>query len=243
MSVVHDPDLELLAEYSEGLLDGTPEGSAVARRIATDERWAAAWAELPGALRAVRRDLTTLGPASSVPPEVAERLEAAVAEVRPRPVIRWSPRRRWLATVGIAAAVATVAGVPLFGSRDTGPRESVAAPLPARIGGARITSTGTDYAAEPRARALGIPDGSAATGVPAPVPAALARLTDSGVLRACLEAVRRFAAAGTPVSADFARFGSRPAVIVVLAGGTRVAVGPACGSAGPDVVARVAGPP
>jgi hypothetical protein len=243
VSVVREPDLGLLAEYSEGLLEGTPEGAAVARRIATDERWAAAWAELPGALRAVRRDLAGLGPASSVPPEVAERLEATVAELRPRTVVRWSSRRRWLTTVGIAAAVATVVGVPLIGSRDTAPQESVAAPLPARIGAARITSTGTDYAAKPQASALGIPEGSAPTGVPVPVPAELTRLTDRGVLRACLEAVRRFAAAGAPVSADFARYGSRPAVVVVLDGGVRVAVGPACSSAGPDVVARLAGPP
>ena len=71
------PDLDLLADYTAGVLAGTPEGAAVAARIAADPDWAELHAALVRADEAVRVDLTTL-PAAPIPADVAARLDAAL---------------------------------------------------------------------------------------------------------------------------------------------------------------------
>jgi hypothetical protein len=72
------PDLDLLADFTAGVLDGTPEGAAVAARIAEDPRWAELHAALVRADAAVSADLAAL-PALTMPADVASRLDAALA--------------------------------------------------------------------------------------------------------------------------------------------------------------------
>jgi hypothetical protein len=247
VSTVPEPDVGLLAEYAEGLLDGTPEGTTVAHRIATDDRWAAAWAGLPEALAAVRRDLGALGPPGPVPPEVTTRLEATVRRLRPA-------RRRWLVGAGLAAAAAAAGGIAVTGGLlATGggpPQSSAADSLPTRIGTTVVTSTGTDYAAPLGTYGFEDPGPAAASprastpsgGSPAPVPLALSRLLDSAALRACLESLHAFSPGESALSADFARLGTAPAVVIAFTDGTRVAVGPRCGRGGPDVLALLGTP-
>jgi len=71
-------DWDLLADHLGGALAGTPEGDRVARLIATDPAWAAAAAELAGALDAVAADLRAVGPPPPLPEAVSARLEAAL---------------------------------------------------------------------------------------------------------------------------------------------------------------------
>jgi hypothetical protein len=72
------PDLDLLADFAAGLLDGTPEGAAVAERVASDAAWTELYAALVGADEAVRADLAAV-PVPPLPVDVAERLDAALA--------------------------------------------------------------------------------------------------------------------------------------------------------------------
>lgn len=75
-----DVDLDLLADYVGGALEGTPEQARVARLIAEDPAWAQAHAELVVATDAVQADLAAWGRgAEPMPPEVVERLTAVLA--------------------------------------------------------------------------------------------------------------------------------------------------------------------
>jgi hypothetical protein len=74
-----DVDLDRLADFLSGALDGTPEADAVRRLLATDARWSRAYAALVDADAAVRADLSAYATHSPpLPPDVADRLDAAL---------------------------------------------------------------------------------------------------------------------------------------------------------------------
>jgi hypothetical protein len=73
-------DLDLLADYVGGALDGTAEEEAVARRIAEDPRWAQAYARLAQDSADVRLALASWrAEPVPMPPDVVERLSAGLA--------------------------------------------------------------------------------------------------------------------------------------------------------------------
>jgi hypothetical protein len=229
------PDLGLLAEYAEGLLDGTPAGDEVARRLGSDPAWARAYRALAVALPAVRADLAALADPGPLPAEVARRVEARLAS---------SPsRRRWRWAAGAAAAVAVVAGVgtgATWPSATVDPGTSGRATPPSRVGGTVVTYSGADAAT---AGVLGL-EASPRVAADGGVPPALSRLVAPTALVACLDAVERATSTGPPPSVDFGRYEGRPALVVVLAGGPgrTVVAGPACGLHGADLRARLDSP-
>lgn len=266
MSSDSRPDPGLLAEYAEGLLDGTPAGQAVRARLAVDPAWAATYAELTTALAAVRGDLAALGPAGPVPADVVARIDAALtvpaatapaADRGPGGVRPFRARGRVFALTGAAAAALVgVWVVTGLGGDGSAPPGRVP---PDRVGQTVVTSTGTDYAAAAgalRSSTADTPFGvaEAASASPAvrsaPVPAALARLTSPGALAACLDAVRHHAGPRAPAarSADFGRFAGVPALVVTQADAPSVpphliAVGPNCGAGGADLLPDPGGTP
>lgn len=85
-------DLDTLADYVEGLLAGTPEGAAVAARIAADPTWADAYQQLTGANQEVVGALRGLAD-PPLPDEVAAQLDRALAaehRITPTPTSRES---------------------------------------------------------------------------------------------------------------------------------------------------------
>lgn len=77
---MNQPDLDLLADYVGGALDGTPDAERVGERIRTDQEWAAAHADLVAAFAQV--DTALRGEAAAaepMPDDVWDRLEAAFA--------------------------------------------------------------------------------------------------------------------------------------------------------------------
>lgn len=81
-------DLDLLADYIGGALDGTPEAASVERLIGADPAWAHAYVEMSTAMESVRADLSALEAAGPerMPAGVALQLEAALAREAPRRV-------------------------------------------------------------------------------------------------------------------------------------------------------------
>ncbi|MEO3746283.1 hypothetical protein [Plantactinospora sp. B5E13] len=72
-------DLDLLADYVGGALDGTPDEAEVARLVTQAPDWAAAYAALTGGLDAVRLDLASLAsPPEPMPAVVVDHIEAAL---------------------------------------------------------------------------------------------------------------------------------------------------------------------
>ncbi|MGC9667017.1 hypothetical protein ACNTMW_10745 [Planosporangium sp. 12N6] len=146
-----DVDLDRLADYLGGALEGTPDETAVAHLVATDPAWTRAHAALVAADAAVRADLARLAAESEpVPTDVLARLDAALAT---EPIPTWpapagdgagsrhlsvlaggrsgarqpSRHRRWRTAVGVAAGIVAVglagtALVPQLGRHD--PRTS-----------------------------------------------------------------------------------------------------------------------
>jgi hypothetical protein len=129
--VTGDVDLDRLADYIGGALDGTPDEAAVAQLVATDPHWTRAHSALVAADAFVRADLAVLaGEPEPIPADVVVRLNAALAAEPPLPgpppvdrpahlsvlpggradPTRWPARRRWRAVVGVAAA-AVVLGI------------------------------------------------------------------------------------------------------------------------------------
>jgi anti-sigma factor RsiW len=118
-------DLDRLADYVSGALDGTPDAAAVADLVATDPRWTRAHAALVAADALVRADLAELADRPEpMPDDVMARLDAAFAAEPPltaavpdqKPplavlpggratAVPTVPRRRWRSVVGVAAAV------------------------------------------------------------------------------------------------------------------------------------------
>ncbi|MET8229213.1 hypothetical protein ABZS77_00835 [Micromonospora sp. NPDC005298] len=73
-------DDDLLADYLGGALDGTPQQAEIARLVDSDPAWAEAHARLESALTQVHADLAGWAePSPEMPPEVADRLVAALA--------------------------------------------------------------------------------------------------------------------------------------------------------------------
>jgi hypothetical protein len=121
---LNQPDLDLLADYVGGALDGTPDEDRVGERIRSDAEWARAYTELIAAFGSVSGDLHALGAESEpMPPDVWARLEAALsspqapAAAQPPAPVFTAPRdnrppsrsaarrRRWAAPVLAAVAV------------------------------------------------------------------------------------------------------------------------------------------
>ena len=75
-------ELEQLADYAEGLLDGTPDAETVAARIATDQEWADAYRQLTAVLPNLSAELAAL-PEIPLPPDVAAKLDRALAAAGP----------------------------------------------------------------------------------------------------------------------------------------------------------------
>lgn len=77
---LNQPDLDLLADYVGGALDGTPDEQRVGERIRTDAEWAQAYADLVAAFDTVSSDLQAFGSAPEpMPLDVWDRLEAALS--------------------------------------------------------------------------------------------------------------------------------------------------------------------
>ncbi|MBM0234634.1 hypothetical protein JNW91_24095, partial [Micromonospora sp. STR1_7] len=72
-------DDDLLADYLGGALDGTPQQAEVARLVDEDPAWAEARARLGAALTQVHADLADWADPPPMPPEVVDRLFAALA--------------------------------------------------------------------------------------------------------------------------------------------------------------------
>jgi hypothetical protein len=122
-------DLDLLADYVGGALDGTPEHVTVTDLVAHDPVWRSAHERLTAGMTAVGAQLSALGAASEpMPADLAERLEEAFRAATPAPRLepirgggaagqtsaRSSRRRwRWAMPVAAAAAVLAVAGIGL----------------------------------------------------------------------------------------------------------------------------------
>ncbi|GAA2587397.1 hypothetical protein GCM10010399_16720 [Dactylosporangium fulvum] len=125
MTAFSDADLDRLADFVGGALDGTPEADDVRRLVSTDVTWAEAYASLVTADAAVRDELRALGTeAQPVPPDVQQRLDAALATALTAPPAdavvvdlarareaRKRRRQRWLVGLGAAAAVLACAGI------------------------------------------------------------------------------------------------------------------------------------
>lgn len=120
-------DIDLLADYIGGALDGTPEHAAIADRIARDETWRAAYEALAGGMATVGTNLGALGAEPEpMPADVAERLDRAFTtstgprlvavggDERPARSVPATARarraRRWAMPVAVAAVVLAFAG-------------------------------------------------------------------------------------------------------------------------------------
>ncbi|GII22286.1 hypothetical protein [Planosporangium mesophilum] len=152
-----DVDLDRLADYIGGALDGTPDEARVAHLVATDPAWTRAHAALVAADAFVRADLAQLaGRSEPMPDDVVARLDAALA-AEPRPPVKAHlsvlpggletaarPRWRRRTVVGVAAAVLVLGlgtvslGPHLLGgagdASDNAAGTSATAPTPATGG-------------------------------------------------------------------------------------------------------------
>jgi hypothetical protein len=79
-------DIDLLADYVGGALDGTPDETVVAGLVADDPAWRAAYEVLTGGMAAIGADLRLLGAADEpMPAELSARLDTAFAALPPLP--------------------------------------------------------------------------------------------------------------------------------------------------------------
>jgi anti-sigma factor RsiW len=122
----HGIDMDLLADYVGGALDGTPEAATVERLIADDPAWAQEYARLSEAVQAVTADLRAYGTRPEpMPVDVVARVDAALNPV-PANVVALEPhraRRRWsrrAAPVAVAAGVLIVVGLGATLLQQTG---------------------------------------------------------------------------------------------------------------------------
>ncbi|MFI5913894.1 hypothetical protein [Dactylosporangium sp. NPDC051541] len=130
MTAFSEADLDQLADFVGGALDGTPEADTVRHLVSTEESWAEAYAMLVTADAAMRDELHAIEPAL-VPPDVAQRLDAALAAAvaappADAPVVdlarareaRKRRRMRWTAGLAAAAALLVCGGVGVQVLRD-----------------------------------------------------------------------------------------------------------------------------
>jgi hypothetical protein len=145
-------DLDLLADYVGGVLDGTPDETVVSRLISEDPEWSRAYAELAPAVETVRGSLAAWGAAAIVmPTDVTDRITAALSAADPvdlaTPVATGSiepgaPAEPTIPVDGDQAA----AGSPRVPSQPHAARHLVAVP------GGKRTTGGRDTAAAHRRR-------------------------------------------------------------------------------------------
>jgi len=116
-------DLDLLADYVGGALDGTPDHATVADLVARDPGWRTAHDALAAGMTAVGTQLSALGAAPDpMPADLAVRLEEAFRTEAPAPRLEPIPggapsraatarsrRRRWRWAVPVAAAAGVLA--------------------------------------------------------------------------------------------------------------------------------------
>jgi hypothetical protein len=183
-------DLDRLADFVGGALDGTPDADAVRHLITTDSGWAEAYTALMSADELVRGHLNALGSEfPAVPSDVGARLDAALAAAAP-PRLKVVPqerdelaerrarRRRWSVGLATAAAVlvcgsvgiAVLRNAPYSSNSSTSSADQAggaAAPpkaaAPAPSGGPAIYSSGRDYTPD-SLRSLSLPSGLGAAG-------------------------------------------------------------------------------
>ncbi|GAB4056399.1 hypothetical protein [Catellatospora paridis] len=129
-------DLDLLADYVGGALDGTPEHDRIARLVADDPAWRSAADDLRSALLLVDADLAALAAvAEPMPDDIAARFDALLASPEfaaspaPPPRVAVGERtldrdargarparrgwRRWAAPVAVAVGALALAGIVL----------------------------------------------------------------------------------------------------------------------------------
>jgi negative regulator of sigma E activity len=188
-------DIDLLADYVGGALDGTPDEERVAALVATDTAWQAAYEALEPGMIAVGAVLREFEP-EPMPDELAARLDALFrspaaenepAEPVPAKVVDLDSarrrRRRWAAPIAVAAAVVAFAGVGVnsfLTSESMSDTQSAAgsatnaeAEVMADTAGvdAVTTRSGTDYTSGTLAAAAGKQTRSSAS-ADSPAPAA-----------------------------------------------------------------------
>jgi hypothetical protein len=149
-------DVNLLADYIGGALDGTPDESVVATLVADDPAWRAAYETMSDGMSAVQAELTRFAD-EPMPDDVAARLETAFTgapaplsvvrepgddhavpdeaddhavpdEIAPKRAARSSRRLRWATPIAIAAgAVAFVGfGLDYLSGRDSAQSDKAA---------------------------------------------------------------------------------------------------------------------
>ncbi|GAA4678072.1 hypothetical protein [Phytohabitans rumicis] len=185
-------DIDLLADYVGGVLDGTPDEAVVARRVADDPTWAEAYATLSASASTIQADLAAWGATPEpMPADVADRIATALEQEPTRPALSVVPdadgprrsvsrlRRRWPAwatPVAVAASLAAFAGLGIgladsSSTDDAGSGTAAEAPAAARdnaAGGAELATpqalvaSGKDYRAGTLAAAQPPPDGDRA---------------------------------------------------------------------------------
>jgi hypothetical protein len=266
-------DIDLLADYVGGALDGTPDEERVAALVATDDAWRAAHEALEPGMIAVGAVLREFEP-EPMPDDLAARLdtmfraaasEEAAPEAVPAKVVdldRARRRRRWVAPIGVAAAVVAFAGFGVNsllapGAEDTAARSanSEAAPMAAApAAGREVSRSGTDYTASTltsvgqqlRNAPSSADEPQTASGTELQEASGLDRLTMPDAVAACLQEITRVNGGGV-ISVeflDYARFNGDPALIVRFSAADGIwvwAVGPECGTpgAGADELERV----
>ncbi|WP_426508985.1 hypothetical protein ACPPVO_60255 [Dactylosporangium sp. McL0621] len=159
MTAFSEADLDRLADFVGGALDGTPEADDVRHLVTTEASWAEAYTMLVSADAAMRDELHALGAeALPVPLNVQQRLDAALASAVAAPPAdasvvdlarareaRKRRRMRWTAGLAAAAAMIVCAGVGAQvlrqNSADREDRPSSAVPNVAAGGPERSTAT------------------------------------------------------------------------------------------------------
>lgn len=238
-------ELDRLADYAAGLLDGTPDGDQVAHLIETDPGWARAYSDLLTADRLVSADLAALGTdpepmPADVMARLTDRLDAEAAA--DRTVVSLAARRRRKRWTTVAAAAAGVAvcgalGVPVLrsafdggstfptmsrdsaGEGQAGAPAAPAPPAPAESG-LIVLASGRNYPRDtPWASIAGEPQAGTADELArkdaTSIPPDLVRLYGAGARQDCLTAIITVYG-GRPHSVDYARFEGAPALMVVL---------------------------
>jgi hypothetical protein len=172
MKAFSDADLDRLADFVGGALEGTPEADDVRHLVSTDTQWAEAYASLVTAEAAVRDELRALGTeALAVPPEVQRRLDvaltaaisappadAAIVDLARAREARRRRRGRWAVGLAAAAAVLVCGGIGVQvlkqgvqqSSKDSATSGDVAAPqaVPGEGGGSTFASSAGGGASE-----------------------------------------------------------------------------------------------
>jgi len=186
--VTYGVDLDRLADYAAGLLDGTPEAAEVADLIATSPDWAQAYAGLVEADHLVRADLTSLGRADLImPADVVAQLDATLASATRSDAATERPRLTVIAGEGTGSRTASRTAAAQARRRRNAWLAAAAAAVIAFGGfGVTVLSDMMDRAVTETSGMSGRPGSGAADALGEPAPPAAApsvgppRLTASG---------------------------------------------------------------